>query len=130
MAEQSYQSVLNWIARNPIRFKDPSGTDGINKGEVWGKIVIDEEHPENPPVAIINKDVLSNFLGQSGFDYAAVTKKWAEKNRIIRNSQGKFIHNTKVYGIKANYVKVNMASDTDADGFMELEEGQVQLPFD
>lgn len=130
VAEQSYQAVLNWIAKNPIRFQDPAAPEGINKGEVWGKIVTDEEHPGTPPVAVINKDVLSSFLEQAGYDYAAVSKKWAAKERIVRNSQGKFVHNTKVYGIKANYVKLNMEPDSDPDGFMKLEDGQERLPFD
>lgn len=132
VAEQSYQAVLNWIAKNPIRFQDPAAPEGINKGEVWGKIMTDEEHPGMPPVAVINKDVLSSFLEQAGYDYAAVSKKWAAKERIVRNSQGKFVHNTKVYGIKANYVKLNMEPDGDPDGFMELDdlEGeQERLPF-
>lgn len=132
-AEQSYQAVLNWIAKNPIRFQDPASADSLNKGEVWGKIVTDEEHPGVPPVAVINKDVLSSFLEQAGYDYTAVSKKWAAKERIVRNSQGKFVHNTKVYGIKANYVKLNMDPDGDPDGFMkleDLEDGQEKLPFD
>lgn len=133
VAEQSYQAVLNWIAKNPIRFQDPASADSLNKGEVWGKIVTDEEHLGAPPVAVINKDVLSSFLEQAGYDYAAVSKKWAAKERIVRNSQGKFVHNTKVYGIKANYVKLNMEPDGDSDGFMkleDLEDGQEKLPFD
>lgn len=132
VAEQSYQAVLNWIAKNPIRFQDPASADSLNKGEVWGKIVSDEEHPGTPPVAVINKDVLSGFLEQAGYDYTAVSKKWAAKERIVRNSQGKFVHNTKVYGIKANYVKLNMESDGDPNGFMrleDLEDGQERLPF-
>lgn len=132
VAEQSYQAVLNWIAKNSIRFRDPSAPEGLNKGEVWGKIVTDEEHQGLPPVAVINKDVLNSFLEQAGYDYAAVSKKWAAKDRILRNTQGKYIHNTKVYGIKANYVKLSMEPDGDPDGFMQLEDledGQYNLPF-
>lgn len=130
IAERSYQMVLNWIAKNPIRFQNPAGLDATNKGEVWGRIDEDEKYPENPPVAVINKDVLCDFLEKSGFDYAAVSKKWAEKERIIRNSQGKYIHNTKVYGIKANYIKLSMESDTDENGFIAAEDYQLNLPFD
>lgn len=133
VAERSYQLVLNWIAKNPIRFQNPNGPDATNKGEVWGKIETDETHPDIPPVAVINKDVLCEFLEKSGFDYAAVSKKWAAKERIIRNSQGKYIHNTKVFGIKANYVKIKMEAEADPDGFISLddvEDGQMELPFD
>ncbi|WP_242836462.1 DUF927 domain-containing protein, partial [Blautia producta] len=92
VAERSYQSILNWIAKNPVRFQNPNEEDSANKGEVWGRIDDDEEHPETPPVAVINKDVLCEFLEKNGFDYAAVSKKWAAKERVIRNSQGKYIH--------------------------------------
>lgn len=130
VAERSYQAVLNWIAKNPVRFQNPNGTDMLNKGEVWGRIDSDEDQPEKAPVAVINKDVLSSFLEQAGFDYAAVSKKWAEKGRLMKNSQGKFVHQTKVYGIKASYLKVTMQPDAEADGFMEVEEGQMELPFE
>lgn len=133
VAERSYQTVLNWIAKNPVRFQNPNGMEATNKGEVWGKIETDEEHPEKPPVAVINKDVLCEVLEKSGFDYAAVSKKWALKDRIIRNSQGKCVHQTRVYGIKASYVKLNMEPEGDPDGFVkldDLEDGQMSLPFD
>ena len=134
VAERAYQTVLNWIARNPVRFLDPKAENALNKGEVWGKILTDETHPERPPVAIVNKDVLCGFLEQEGYDYTALCKRWASKERIKRNSQGKYIHNTKVYGVKANYIKINMAQDGDADGFMNVDEeeddGQMSLPFE
>ena len=81
-------------------------------------------------MAVINKDVLCSFLEQTGFDYMAVSKKWAEKQRIRKNTQGKFVHQTKVFGIKASYIKVVMGSDVDADGFMTIDEGQERLPFE
>lgn len=130
IAERSYQMVLNWIARNPVRFQNPDEADSANKGEVWGRLDMDEEHPERPPVAVINKDVLCDFLEKSGYDYAAVSKKWAAKDRVIRNSQGKMVHQTKVYGVKASYIKLNMEPSADKDGFMEAEDEQMELPFD
>lgn len=133
VAERSYQSILNWIAKNPVRFQNPNEEDSANKGEVWGRIDDDGEHPETPPVAVINKDVLCEFLEKGGFDYAAVSKKWAEKGYLVKNTQGKCVHQTKVYGIKASYIKIVMKSDTDKDGFMQaedIEDGQMELPFD
>ena len=126
ISERSYQIVLNWIAKNPLRFQNPTGGD--NKGEVWGRIDADEDHPEIPPVAVINKDVLCDFLEKSGYDYAAVSKKWAAKDRLVKNSQGKFVHQTRVYGMKASYIKLRMEPEADEEGFMEVED--VQLPFE
>lgn len=132
VAERSYQLVLNWIARNPLRFEDPREEGSANRGEVWGKIDGNEEEPEKPPVAVINKDVLCGFLEGAGFDYAAVSRKWAEKERLVKNSQGKMVHQTRVYGIKASYIKVVMEPDADPNGFVPVEETEEQmtLPFD
>ena len=91
---------LNWAAKNPVRFEDPKAPDSPNKGEVWGKI--------DGEILVINRDVLLEFLDRNGYDYTAVSKKWAEKNYLIRNSQGKMVHQTKVYGIKSSYVKFKL----------------------
>jgi uncharacterized protein (DUF927 family) len=117
VSERAYQAVLNWIAKNPVRFADPKASDSINKGEVWGKI--------DDNTVTVNKDVLCEFLEKSGMDYAAVSRKWASEEKILKNSQGKYVHQTKVYGIKASYVKIAV----EDDGFMEME-GQMEIPFD
>ena len=126
VAERAYQQVLNWAAKNPVRFENPKVDNSPNKGEVWGKI--DEDK------LIVNRDVLLAFLDQNGFDYTAVSKKWSEKGYLVRNSQGKFIHSTKVYGIKSSYIKFRLPQDddaTDKDGFMLVEgNDQEPLPFD
>lgn len=122
VAERAYQSVLNWAAKNPVRFEDPKADNSPNKGEVWGKI--------DEAVLVINRDVLVEYMNKSGFDYTAVTKKWNERNLLVRNSQNKFVHQTKVYGIKASYLKIRLQEETDPDGFMEVDYEQERLPFD
>ena len=101
------QPRTQYVLRIPRQIIPP------NKGEVWGKI--DEDK------LIVNRDVLLAFLDQNGFDYTAVSKKWSEKGyRNCINSQGKFIHSTKVYRIKSSYIKFRLQDDdvTDKDGFM------------
>lgn len=127
VAEQSYQMVLNWIAKNPVRFRDPDEADSLNRGEVWGKI--EDIDDGAMTVATVNKSVLCDFLDKEGFDYAAVSKKWAEQNRIVKNSQGKFVHQTKVFGVKASYIKIIVSQNVDKDGFMTIDEEQEKLPF-
>lgn len=125
VAERAYQSVLNWVAKNPVRFEDPKAEDSPNKGEVWGKI--------DGELLVLNRDVLLDFLDRGGFDYTAVSKKWDEKGYLKRNSQGKFIHSTKVYGVKSSYVKLMLPQEddgTDPDGFMQMGGEQMELPFD
>lgn len=128
VAEQSYQMVLNWIAKNPVRFRDPDEADSLNRGEAWGKI--EDVDDGAMTIATVNKSVLCDFLDKVDFDYAAVSKKWAEQNRIIKNSQGKFIHQTKVFGVKASYIKIIVSQNVDKDGFMIIDEEQEKLPFD
>lgn len=126
IAERAYQQVLNWVAKYQIRFEDPKAENSLNKGEVWGKI--------DGGNLIVNRDVLLSFLDQNGFDYTAVSRKWAEKGYLVRNSQGKMVHQTKVYGIKSSYIKFNLPEDddtTDKDGFVQVENyEQETLPFD
>lgn len=125
VAGRALQAVLNWAAKNPVRFEDPKAPDSPNKGEVWGKIDGD--------VLIVNRDVLLEYLDRNGYDYTAVSKKWAERGQIIRNSQGKMVHQTRVYGIKSSYVKFRLPEDDDTmdpDGFMAVDPEQEELPFD
>lgn len=124
VAERAYQSVLNWVAKNPVRFEDPKAPDSINKGEVWGRV--------DETVIMINRDVLVDYMNKSGFDYTAVTKKWDERNVLIRNSQNKFIHQTKVFGTKASYLKMILPPEdgADKDGFRKVDYEQETLPFE
>ena len=130
VAERAYQAVLNWAAKNPVRFEDPKDPSSPNKGEVWGKIERNEKRMTE--VLVVNRDVLQGFLEQNRYDYTAVVRKWAEKERLIRNSQGKFIHQTKVYGIKSSYVKLALPEgddSVDSNGFLIIDEVQETLPF-
>lgn len=130
VAERAYQAVLNWAAKNPVRFEDPKDPSSPNKGEVWGKIEKNEK--KLTEVLVVNRDVLQGFLEQNRYDYTAVVRKWADKEYILRNSQGKFVHQTKVYGIKSNYIKISLPVGddlTDEDGFLIMDEGQETLPF-
>ncbi|MBQ6832844.1 MAG: DUF927 domain-containing protein [Lachnospiraceae bacterium] len=124
VAERAYQSVLNWAAKNPVRFEDPKADNSPNKGEVWGKI------DEN--LLIVNRDVLLGFLDQNGYDYTAVSRKWKYKGYLKPTPQGKFIHNTKVYGIKSGYIKIILQQDDEEpeeEEFVQFDEGQITLPF-
>ncbi len=130
VAERAYQAVLNWAARNPVRFEDPKDQDSPNRGEVWGKIEKNEK--KLTEVLIVNRDVLQGFLEQNRYDYTAVIRKWADKNYVIRNSQGKFIHQTKVYGIRSSYVKIILPEEddsVDSEGFLIADGEQETLPF-
>ena len=101
-AARAYDWALNWIAKNMARFRESD-----NNGEIWGKVV------EN--VAVVNRDVLAEGLRGAGFDYTAVVQKFTERGQIVRNSQGKFVHQTKVYGVKASYVKLKIPDEFEQE---------------
>lgn len=127
VAERAYQAVLNWAAKNPVRFDDPRSDDFANRGEVWGKIQDD--------VISVNKDVLVEFLQKNEFDYAAVTKKWAKDGKLKKTNQGKFVHSDRIYGAKANTIKLIIPKDekTDLgdDDFVNIGvDEQMELPFE
>lgn len=115
MPERAYEWVVNWIAENNIRFSDNLDE---NRGAVWGKIEND--------IATINKNVLTDAMNKQGFDFSACSRRWNDKGKLKLNSQGYITHQTKVCGIKANYIKLHLPSD-EMD-FVEVDE-QVKLPF-
>lgn len=111
MPQRAYEWVVNWVAENSIRFDLVE-----NKGAVWGRI--------NDDIATINKNVLVEAMNKAGFDFAACSRKWDNDGKLILNSQGYITHQTKVCGIKANYIKIVLPKD-------EFEEVEVQqeLPW-
>lgn len=100
VASRAYDWTINWIARNEGHF---SGRADSHL-EIWGKI-------EEDDVVVINRDVLSEALRVEGYDYTAVISKWAQREQIVKDSEGKSTHSTKVSGIKARYVKLKTPPD-------------------
>ena len=120
VAERALEAVMDCVAKNKNKFSvveqekvtSPSGT------EIWGCI-------DNVSCVIkINKSVLCEFLDKNGFDYTAVSKKWAERGNIRKNSQGKYIQQTKVNGVKASYIFF------ENNDFESVDDYQMELPFD
>ena len=98
MPQRAYEWVVNWVAENSIRFDLAE-----NKGAVWGRI--------NDDMATINKNVLMEAMNKAGFDFAACSRKWESEGKLKLNSQGYITHQTKVGGIKANYIKLALPTD-------------------
>lgn len=100
ITDRAYDFIIDLVSRNLNRFRD----DENNRGEIWGKI-------ENG-VVIINRGVLQEQLDKGGFDMTAALKKLDAKGCLIRNSRGKFTHQTSLFGQKANCVKITIDPDT------------------
>ena len=105
MPQRAYEWVVNWVAENSIRFDLVE-----NKGAVWGRI--------NDDIATINKNVLVEAMNKVGFDFMACSRKWEAEGKLKLNSRGYITHQTKVCGIKANYIKIVLPTDE----FEEVEE--------
>lgn len=107
--ERAYDELIALISRNVNKFSEFSA-------DAWGRI--------SDNVAIINKQVLEQELQKMGFDFGSLKKGWDKMGYIIKNSAGRYIHQTKVNGIKGNYIKIQLPDDTD---FVPLEG---KSPFD
>ena len=96
-----------------------------NKGAVWGKI--------DNNIAVVNKNVLTEAMNRQGYDFSACSRKWQDKGRLKLNSQGYITHQTKVCGIKANYIKLILPEDEPEFEEVTSKDNpftQEQLPFD
>lgn len=115
-ANRACEWLMGWIAQNSNRFEPPNS----NPGEIWGKI--------EQGVAIINKNALTEHLSRAGFDYGAVMPELAKRGKLILTKQGRWLHNTRVYGIKSGYVKIVIADDfVDIDGDIPKEFEQEEM---
>ena len=69
-------------------------------------------------MAIVNKNVLIEAMNKQGFDFVACNRKWESEGKLKLNSRGYITHQTKVCGVKANYIKLVLPTDE----FEEVEE--------
>ena len=119
MPQRAYEWVVNWIAENKIRFTPDTDE---NKGAIWGRI---DDYGDNP-IVIVNKNVLIEAMNKQGFDFMACSRKWQAEGKLKLNSQGYITHQTKVSGVKANYIK--LALPTDEAEWVEVKDDE-DLPF-
>ena len=96
VSTRAYEWTMNWISQNINRFRESEN------GEIWGKYI------ENEDICLVNKSLYAEALNKAGFDFSAVIRNFADRNQIERNSQGKFTHQTKAFGVKANYIKFRL----------------------
>lgn len=114
VSARAYEWTMNWISQNINKFKENES------GEIWGKYIEDQN------ICLVNKTVYTNELNKAGFDFNAVIRNFAERNQIEKNSQGKFTHFTKAFGIKGAYIKFRLESE-NLDNYEQTE--MEDLPF-
>ena len=106
--DRSYDEVVSLISRNINKFSE----DSIDS---WGRIADD--------IVTINKQVLEQEMTKMGFDFGGVKKGWDRKGYLIKNSAGRYVHQTRVNGIRGNYIKLQLPLE-------EFKEVQEKTPFD
>ena len=98
VSERAYEWVINWVSRNANRFSPDAA-------EVYGKLESDH--------VVVNKDVLLKAMSESGYEYNAVSRKWAEKGYLLKTKQGKTIHRTTINGVPSNVVKISFQREDE-----------------
>jgi uncharacterized protein (DUF927 family) len=97
MKAKSY--IIDIINANRKRFED------TNYGENWGKIkTINGTYQ----ICYINAQILYRELEKKNFEFDSVKKEWAEMKFLKTNSQGRYVHNTTLYGEKGCYVELDL----------------------
>ena len=94
VTERAWEFLTNLISINANNF------DLLTNGEKWGTI--------DKNIVLINKNILVQKLHEQGFDFDACKRKWSENGRLVKNSQGKFSHQTHIDGLRATYIKLNI----------------------
>lgn len=119
VSTRAYEWTMNWISQNINKFKENES------GEIWGKYIEDQD------ICLVNKSLYAEALNKAGFDFTAVIRNFADRNQIERNSQGKFTHFTKAFGIKGAYIKFRLEPEKSDIAYEENYEQQEMedLPF-
>ncbi len=110
-----YEYIVDLVSANANRF-----CEADNHGEIWGKL-----DPDND-VLIINRLVLKEQLEKAGFDMQSTLRQLDNMKKLIRNSQGRTTHQTRVFGQKANYIKISLKTNEEPT---DDELKNMDLPF-
>lgn len=95
-SEKAKEYILSIINANYKKFED------IGYGECWGI--------KTDFYCIMNSQILYRELSKGGFEFNTVKKEWADSGFLEKNSQGRFIHNTKVRNEKGSYIRLSLTS--------------------
>lgn len=113
--ERCYQYILSDISINSAKFDPVSMTN-----EKWG--VIEDGY------AIIYNNIFDQICRKGGFSKKAFLS-WADKRGIIITQGGKTTKVKKFDGSPKRCVFLKLDDGTDVDGFMEIDDEQMELPF-
>lgn len=113
--ERCYQYILSDIAINSAKFDPATMTN-----EKWG--VIEDGY------AIIYNNIFDQLCKKGGFSKKAFLS-WADKRGIIITQGGKTTKVRKFDGNPKRCVFLKLDDGTDKDGFIDIDDEQMELPF-
>lgn len=91
--------IKDIISINSKRFEE------TGYGELWGKY---KNTSGDYQVCYINMQILIRELAKGNYEFDTVKKEWDEIGFLIKNSSGRYIHNTSVNGKKGNYILLDI----------------------
>ena len=95
-AKEYIKDIINMNAK---RFEEQ------NYGECWGKF---RQTNTNYSFCYINAQVLYRELKKGGYEFDTVKKEWADEEFLLKNSVGRYIHNTSINCEKGNYILLDL----------------------
>ena len=113
--ERCYQYILSDISINSAKFDPATMTN-----EKWG--VIEDGY------AIIYNNIFDQLCKKGGFSKKAFLS-WADKRGVIITQGGKTTKVKKFDGNPKRCVFLKLDDSTDKDGFIEVDDEQMELPF-
>lgn len=101
-AERYMELIIEWFYQNINKFYY---NNNINNGEIWGTY---KQEKEEISQILVNPKVLKDFLTSNNINFNGVKTKLFDKGYLEKNSQGRYVHQTTVNGIKQNLIKINI----------------------
>ena len=79
--------------------------DDNNYNEVWGRFK--EVNPDYK-ICYINAQILFRELQRGGYEFETVKKEWSDMNFLLKNTVGRYIHQTTINCEKGNYIALDL----------------------
>lgn len=102
-AERYIELIMDWFFQNINKFYYDNN---IINGEIWGTYKKDDKE-QITQISIIPK-VLKDFLSSNNINFSGIKTKLFDKGYLEKNSQGRYVHQTFVNGIKQNLIRINL----------------------
>lgn len=96
---KSKEYIKDIINANSRRFDDS------NFNEIWGKF---KEINPGYKLCYFNAQILYRELKKGGFEFDTIKKEWSDERFLIKNRNGRYIHQTTINCEKGNYIILDL----------------------